>query len=140
MDHGREACIGLVATHGHSLELLQFTEEVLDEVPPFIDVQVDVEWFFALGPLRNHDLRPAFVQRSDNPVGVERLVGDQAAKFRAFNKRGQANRVIPLARHQHETDEIAQRVGKSQDFGRQAASRLANGLIFGPPFAPWPCR
>src|SRR3954451_8039770 len=51
-----------------------------------------------------------------------------------------ADRVIALARHEDEPDEIAQRVRKCQDFGRQAASRLANGLALSPPFAPCPWR
>ena len=73
MDHGRKAGVGLVAAHGHSLELLQLAEEVLDQVPPFVDIEVNVEGRFALRPLRDDDLGPAFVQLRDDPVGVERL-------------------------------------------------------------------
>jgi len=54
VDHGGKAGVGFVSSHGHSLELLQLTEEVLDQVPPFINVQVDVERCFALGALRKY--------------------------------------------------------------------------------------
>src|SRR5512134_3983236 len=45
-----------------------------------------------------------------------------------------------LARQQNEAHEIAERIDESHDLGRQTAARLANGLIFSPPFAPVPCR
>jgi hypothetical protein len=46
---------------------------------------------------------------------------------------------MPLARQQHEADEIAERVDERCNLRRQAAARLADGLILSPPFAPVPC-
>ena len=39
MNHGGEALIGLVGAHGDAFELLELGEEVLDEMPPFVDFQ-----------------------------------------------------------------------------------------------------
>jgi hypothetical protein len=35
MDDGFKALVGFVGAHGDSLELFEFAEEVLDEVPPW---------------------------------------------------------------------------------------------------------
>ena len=43
MDHGGEALIGLFGAHGDALELLELSEEVLDEVPPLVHLLVDGE-------------------------------------------------------------------------------------------------
>jgi len=34
--------VGFVAAHGDALELFEFAEEVLDEVSPLVDFQIDV--------------------------------------------------------------------------------------------------
>jgi hypothetical protein len=46
---------------------------------------------------------------------------------------------VPLARQQHEAHQIAERVDERCNLRRQAAARLADGLILSPPFAPVPC-
>src|SRR5439155_6237740 len=55
-------------------------------------------------------------------------------------KRPNADRVEALAGQQHETHEIAERVGQCQDFGGHPAFRAADGLVLRPPFAPCPWR
>src|SRR3954451_2033579 len=76
----------------------------------------------------------AMIQLASNALSA------QATELRTLDQGCHADRVIALARHEDEPDEIAQRVRKCQDFGRQAASRLANGLALSPPFAPCPWR
>jgi hypothetical protein len=76
----------------------------------------------------------------DDPIGVERLVGDRSAKAQPVDQGGDADRVVTLAWQQDEPDQTAQPIGQRQDLGGQAAPRLAYGLSFSPPFAPWPCR
>jgi hypothetical protein len=46
---------------------------------------------------------------------------------------------MTLPRQEHETQQIAERIDQRRNLGRQAAARLANGLILSPPFAPVPC-
>src|SRR5687768_11445513 len=77
MDHSREARVGLVATQGDALELLQLAEEVLDQVPPLVHLAVEVEQLGAARMLRDHDLGPAPVQLGEKGVAVEGRVADQ---------------------------------------------------------------
>ena len=56
MDHGLEALVGFVGAHGDTFEFLEFTEEVLDQMTPFVHLGVDLERDGAPRVLRNHDL------------------------------------------------------------------------------------
>lgn len=86
--------------------------------------------------LRDDDLGAAFVAIGEDGVAVEGLVSDQAAKGDAVEQWWDAHRVEAVARHEAEADQIAQRVGKREDFGRHAAFGAADGLALRPPFAP----
>jgi hypothetical protein len=90
--------VGFVATHGDAFELFEFAEEVLDEVSPLVDFQIDVARLASPRVLRDDDLRPAFVEFGDNPVGVESLVGDEPAKLHVSDQRRDADRVEALSR------------------------------------------
>ncbi len=50
-----------------------------------------------------------------------------------------ADAIVPLAGHEDEANQIAERVNQRQDLGRQTAARSADGLILSPPLAPVPC-
>jgi ATP-dependent protease HslVU (ClpYQ) peptidase subunit len=41
MHHGYKALIGFAGSHGDALELLQFAEEILDEMAPLVDVAIN---------------------------------------------------------------------------------------------------
>ena len=88
---------------------------------PLVDLTIDVEWPETLGALGDHDLRPALVHVLDDPVRIERLVGDQATEFEVFDKRGDANGIVSLSRQQNEAHQVAQAIGQDQDFGRPTA-------------------
>lgn len=140
MDQGLEALIGLAGAHCDSLELFEFTEEVLDEVTPFVHLLVDGDRGAALLHLGNNDFGPSFVELIDDPVGVEGLVGDQGIKFDIADQRRNADTVVAVARQELEAHQIAKCIGEREDLGRPAASGFAYGLALSPPFAPWPCR
>lgn len=72
--------------------------------------------------LPDDKLCPTLVRLRDDPVGVHRRVGDQAAELDALDRRRHTDRVGVLARQQDEPHQIAQHVGERQDLGRQAAS------------------
>ncbi len=86
--------------------------------------------------LRDDDLVAALVDVGDNGAAVEGLVGDQRIERQALKQRRNANRVEALARHEHKTHEVAERVCERQNFGGHAASGFAYGLALSPPFAP----
>ena len=56
------------------------------------------------------------------------------------DQRSDADRIETVAGQQNEADEIAERVGQRQYFGRHAALGAADGLALSPPFAPCPWR
>jgi hypothetical protein len=136
VDHRLETAVCLVASHCYALEFLQPAEEVLDQVAPFVNVLVDVERFGAPLMLRDDDLRLALVHIFDDPVGIKSLVSDQAPEFEVLDQGRDADGVKAMAGEQNEPHQIPKRVGQREDFGGPAALRLADGLIFGPPFAP----
>src|SRR5260370_3939962 len=140
MDHGLEALVGFVGAHGDALELLKLAEEVLDQMAPFVHLGVDLERGGAARMLRDHDLGTALVEVGDDVVAVEGLVGDQRAELETVDQRRNANGIEPLSRQQDESNQIAKRVGESQDLGRHAAFGAADGLALSPPFSPCPWR
>ena len=140
MDHGLKALVGFVSAQGDAFEVLEFAEEVFDQMTPFVHLGVDLERRGAARMLSNHDLGAALVELSDDVVAVKGRVGDQRGELDPGDERWDANGIEALSRQQHKADEVAQRVGEGQDFGRYAAFGAADGLALGPPFAPCPWR
>jgi hypothetical protein len=68
--------IGFVAAHCAAFELLEFAEEILDQMPPFITLLIDFEGLGSARMLRDDDLGSAFVEGSDDSIAIERLVPD----------------------------------------------------------------
>ena len=73
-------------------------------------------------------------------MDVEGFVGNEPAELDALDQWRHAHRVVMLARHKFEPDQVAERIRQRQDFGRPTADRTSYGLAAGPPFAPWPWR
>jgi len=136
MDHGGEALIGLVGAHGDAFELLELSEEVLDQVPPFVHLLVDGDWLCAARMLGDNDLGTARVKLGDDGVAIERLVGDQRVEGQSLDERRDAHRVKALSWQKHEAHEIAERISERKDFRGHAAFRAADRLVLRPPFAP----
>ena len=138
MDNCGEALIGFVGTHGNALEFLELAEEVLDEMPPLVELGIERQGHCAARMLRDDDLGTALVQIGNDGIAVEGLVGDQTAECETVDQRSDAHRIEAMARQQNKADEIAERVGQRQDFGGYAALGTADRLALGPPFAPCP--
>jgi len=117
MDHGGEAVIGFVAAQGYSLKVLEFAEEILDQMPPFVDLFVNLKGFCASRMLRNDDFGAALIEVFDDPVRIEGLIGNEPLEFEAFDQRRNANRVVTMPRQQLEAHEIAECIGQRQDLG-----------------------
>lgn len=140
MDHSREAAVGFVCAHGDAFELFELTEEILDQMTPFIHLLIDLEGLCTTRVLRDDGLGATFVDLGDYDVAVESLVGDQRTETNTVNKRWNTDRVEAMTGQENETYEIAERVGEGEDFGRHASLGTAYGLILSPPLAPWPWR
>jgi len=140
MDDGVEALVGFVGAHGDAFELLEFAEEVLDQMTPFVHFRVERQGLGAAWMLRDDDLGAALVELSDDVVAVEGFVGDESVELEAVDERGNADGIEAMARQECEAYEIAQGIGQGQDLGRHAAFGAPYGLALSPPFAPWPWR
>jgi hypothetical protein len=46
VNHGSEISIGFLASQSDSLELLEFNEEIFNEMAPFVDFFIDLQWRF----------------------------------------------------------------------------------------------
>ena len=132
--------VSFASAHGDALELFEFAEEVFDEVAPFVHLLVDAERSRSLRSLGDDDFGSPLIKLVDNPVGVERLIGDQGSKFDVFDQRRNTDSVVALSGQENEAHQIAQGIGQGEYLGSPAASGLAYGLALSPPFAPWACR
>jgi hypothetical protein len=139
VDHGGEARIGLFVARGNASKPFHLTEEIFDEMTPFVFVLV-MDGMPA-GPLAKRDdsLNVSARQAVAQPVRVERLVADEGQAIDASHKSIEARDVVAMARQQHEADQIAERIYDGRDLRRPTAARFANGLFLSPPFAPVPC-
>src|SRR5208337_3829514 len=140
MDHGGEAGVRFVGAHRDALELLEFTEEVLDQMTPFVHLCINRQRPGAARVLRDDDFGPARIEISDDGVAVKGFVGDQRVKAHPCDERRDAHGVEPMAGQEFKADEIAECIGQRQNLGGHAAFGAANDLALSPPFAPWPCR
>src|SRR4029079_12097960 len=110
------------------------------QMPPFVEFGVERQRHGAAWMLRDDDLGPAMVEVGDDGVAVEGFVGDQPAEGQTVDERSDADCIKAMAGQQNKADEVAERVGQRQNFGRHAAFRAADGLALRPPFAPCPWR
>src|SRR6516164_5694671 len=139
IDESRKAGIGLFVASCDAAECLEGTEEVLDQMAPFVHFGVMGDAPGAIGFGRNDRCSATFIEVGAQPVIVESLVADQRRKIETGDQRFDADAVVTLAGQQHEANEIAEGVDQGHDFSCQAATRAAYGLILSPPFAPVPC-
>ena len=122
------------------LNSLQLAEEILNKVTPCVEIAINLTGLTTLGMRRDDDGCAALIHRLDDPVGIERLVGNQGSKGDPLDERRDPDRIVTLTRQKGEAHQIAQCVGQGHDLGAPAAPGLADGLAFSPPFAPCPWR
>ena len=132
MDVCGEALIGFVCAHCDPFEFLKFAKEILDQVPPLVDLGVDRQRHGAPRMLRDDDLGAALVEVGYDGIAIEGLVGDEAVKGETVDERSDADRIETMAGHENEADEITKRVGQRQNFGRHAALERPIGLALRP--------
>jgi len=139
-DDGGVADVGLFAAHGDAFEPLELADGLFDARPEFIEtLGKEAASLLGVSPTRDHGC-DATRKRSDAIcVAVISLVGhrDARADVRADVERCLELRAVArLARGQVEIERVAVEIGLEVDFGREAATRAAEGLILLPPFAP----
>ena len=139
MDHRAIACVRLLVAHCDSAEFLDLTEEVFDQMAPFVHLEVATDRVLSVGFGGNDGDDAAAIELGAQPIVVEGFVGEQGADGDAGDQRFDADAIVPLTRQQDEARQIAERIDKRDDFGRQTAARSPDCLILSPPLAPAPC-
>lgn len=86
---------------------------------------------------RDDGLDVAFGEFVTQAFGVIGSVGQQAARTADHSDQDACtDQVVGIARRDHEGEWPADVVGQRVDFGRLAATRMTDGIVEGPPFAP----
>src|SRR5215470_16668541 len=113
MNSGAEIARELILSSGDTAEVLESAEAAFDDVSALVE---------------------AFVEgMDDDTVG---LVGDDRRGGSLCQHVGRGGDVGILAGGKMKNDRPAAPVAQAMDFGRAAAARAADGLIFFPPFPP----
>ena len=139
-DDGGVADVGLFAAHGDTLEPLELADGLFDTRPEFIET-LGKEAASLLGVLTTRDHRGDATRTRCGAVcvAVISLVGHRDARADVWADVERCLELRAVARltwGQVEVERMAVEIGLEVDFGREAATRAAEGLILLPPFAP----
>jgi hypothetical protein len=111
-------------------KLLEFGEEVLDQVAFFVYVAIEVTGLAAISLWRNDRSLACCRERLDDPlIGVEGLVGDQLVGLHFRQEMVGTNQIVCLATGQMEADRVAERIGQGMDLGAQPTARSPDRLV-----------
>ena len=141
MDGAEEVASGLVVAGGDGTELLELGEEVLDQVPCFVEMPVIIALVL---PVRfgwddgRLACRSQWFQYAG--VSIEGAVGDQRVSRHVGQQCVSTGEIMGLATRQSKADGIAKRIHQSVDLGAQATLAAPDRLLV-PPFlwAPAAC-
>jgi hypothetical protein len=118
VDCGKEISRGFVIAGGDRTILLEFAEEVLDEVTRLVEVFVVLALDWAVGSWRDHDRLSAREQRLDHPlVGIEGFVCQQSIGRHVRQQRVGTFQIMGLAGREFEPQRIAQRIDQRMNLG-----------------------
>ena len=139
-DDGGVADVGLFAAHGDALEPLELADGLFDARPEFIET-LGKEPASLLGVVTTGDHRGDATRKRGDAicVAVISLIGYRDARADVWadvERCLELRAVARLARGQMEVERKAVEIGLEVDFGREATTRAAEGLILLPPFAP----
>ena len=136
MPVGGVAGRGLFVSRGYCSEFLDLCEVVFDEVPPLVGMFVVVARNLSVCLGRDDRRRAACIELGEEPIGVERLVGQQRIEMHASDQRRDAFDVMRLTRQQEKIEQVSLGVDERNDLGCQSAPRAPDGLMLSPPFEP----
>lgn len=129
MDGGEEVAVGFIVAGCDGAELFEPAEEVLDQVPRFVQVLVVGTLVLAVGSARDDCCLAGVVKRLDDTLlGIEGLVGDQHIGRDIGKQRVGSVQVMSLARRKMEAGRIAERIHGGVDLGAQSAFAAADRL------------
>lgn len=130
MHRGKKVSCGLVVAGRKGAKLLEFGEEVLDQVSRFVEVLVVVARRPAARLGWNHGGFAGSGKRRDDPrLGVKSLVSDQNISLHHRQQMVGPNQIVDLSAGQQNANRIAMRISQSVDLGAQPAAGSSDCLI-----------
>lgn len=137
MDGGEEVARQLVVPGGDAAKILEATEHSLDDIAAFVSDLIVSMGMFSGRIGRNDGLDPALGEFGAQAFSIISSVGQKTAWMSDHaDQAACANQIVGVARRDQEGQGTADIVCQRMDFGRLPATRAANGVVEGPPFAP----
>ena len=131
MERGQEVPGGLIVTRGDGAELLDPTEEVLDQMTSFIQHFVIGSGVCSVLFWRDHGGFSGRFQRPYHPlVRVVSFVREQRFRVHSWHQRIRPGEVVDLPGGQDDLQRITQSVHQNMDFGAQATFAFPDRLVF----------
>lgn len=131
MDRRQEVARGFVVAGGDGAELLEFSEEVFDQVAGLVEFPVMRPRILAVAAGRNDEGLAGLFQRADNAfVGVVSFVGNHSVGLNRGKQEIGSVQIVSLAGRQSEAGRIAQGIHGRVNFAAQAAPAAPQGLLF----------
>ena len=130
MDGGKEIAGGFVVAGCNRPELLEFTEEILDQVALFVEFSIEFARRQAVWSGRDYGGFASRYQRvEDSAIGIEGAICDQQVGGHVRQQRISPGQVVRLSRRQQEAQRIAERVDQRMNLGAQTAAAAAKRLV-----------
>ena len=130
MHGGEEVSRGLVVTGGDRAILLEFGEEVLDQMSLGIEMTIKLTLLLPIGLRRDHHLLSGGRHWLDHAfIGVIGLVGDQGVGRHVGQQCVGADEIMGLATGQIKAGWITERIDPRMDLGTQSAARAPDRLV-----------
>jgi hypothetical protein len=130
VDGGKEIPGGFVIARCDRPELLEFAEEILDQVTLFVAFAIEFAGRQAVCPGRDYG---GFASRGqpveDSAIGIKGAVCDQQIGGHMWQQRIGPGQVVRLSGRQQQAQRIAERVDQRMDLGAQTAAAAAKGLV-----------
>jgi hypothetical protein len=128
VDHRAVAVVDLLVARCYSAKLLELAEEVVDQMPPFVHLEVAIEGLLSRGFWRSDGDGAPVVELGAQPIVVKGLVGEQSAERDIQNQRFDANAVEALTGHENEARGGAAKLRWASSKGRQPLEFIAGDL------------
>lgn len=130
MDGGQEIPGGFVVARRDCAELLEFAEEILDQVALFVEFAIELAGCQAVWSRRDYGRfasRRQWVEYA--AIGIKGAICDQQVGGHMRQQRISPGQVVRLSRGQQEAQRLAQRVDQRMDLRAQTAAAAAKCLV-----------
>ena len=135
LDSGEKVALGLVVTGGAGAELLEFAEEILDQIPCLIVVAIVLPLLLAIAlGWDDGGLARRLEREQDAGVRVVAAVGDEQRCGERRQQHVGPGQLRRLAAAEPEARRVAERIHRRVNLGAQPAPTPPERLVAGAPF------